>query len=197
MCSFWCVEERKTCSCLAFLKWQFSRLHIYVLINNIYFSIFDLLLSIHAHLCKWHSFVPSYGWVIFHCICMYHIMYIHTADSLRFTAETNATLECNYAPIKKWKFLYFDPMLLNLICSPTILFCIFYKNKKETSKFFYVLIVTLQNTYAVTMQGFSGSTWWVYCAFAFFLQPDLNENFRGIYIPYDQRWSSVICMNEL
>ena len=108
---------------------------------------------------------------------IWKIVCIYITESLCCTAEINTTLESNYAPIKKWKFLYFGPMPLNLIYSPTISFCIFYKNKKETSKYFYVLIVTLQNTYAVTMQGFSGSTWWVYCAFAFFPSTWLNWKF--------------------
>ena len=47
------------------------------------FFLSDLLhkhntLQVHTFCCKWQNIVPFYGWVIFHCVCMYHIFFIHS-----------------------------------------------------------------------------------------------------------------------
>ena len=34
---------------------------------------------VHPCHCKWHYFIPFYGWVIFHCIYIYHIFFIHSS----------------------------------------------------------------------------------------------------------------------
>ena len=33
------------------------------------------LSKVYPQLCKWHYFVPFYGWVIFHCIYVPHLLY--------------------------------------------------------------------------------------------------------------------------
>ena len=60
--------------------YHFSRFHMYALICDICFSLSDLLRyeslwQIHPHLYKWPNFVPFYGWVIFHCIYVPHLLY--------------------------------------------------------------------------------------------------------------------------
>ena len=62
-----------------------GRFHIHVLIYNICFSLSDLLHSVwqtlvHPHLYKWPNFVPFYGWVIFHCIYVPHLLYPFICD---------------------------------------------------------------------------------------------------------------------
>ena len=39
-----------------------------------YFTLYDGL-WVHPHLYKWPSFVPFYDWVIFHCVCVPHLLY--------------------------------------------------------------------------------------------------------------------------
>ena len=63
--------------------YHFSRFHIYALIYNIFFSLSDLLHSV------WQSLGPStslqmtrfcsFLWVIFYCVYMYHIFFIHSS----------------------------------------------------------------------------------------------------------------------
>ena len=53
---------------------------IYMLIYNIYFSLSDLLYSVwqtlgSSHHYKWPNFISFYGWVIFHCIYVLHLLY--------------------------------------------------------------------------------------------------------------------------
>ena len=59
--------------------YHFSKFYIYELIHNTWFSLSDLLLydslCIHPLLWKWHSFVPFCDWVIFHCLCIPHLLY--------------------------------------------------------------------------------------------------------------------------
>ena len=64
--------------------YHFSRFRIHALIYDICFSLSDLLHSVwqsldHPSLNKWLNFVPFYGWVIFHCIYMYHNFFIHSS----------------------------------------------------------------------------------------------------------------------
>ena len=58
--------------------YHFSRFHIYALIYDICFYLSDLLHSVWQSLdpsmsLPWPNFVPSYGWVIFHCIYVPHL----------------------------------------------------------------------------------------------------------------------------
>ena len=39
-----------------------------------YFTLYDTL-QVHPRLCKWPNFIPFYGWVIFHCIYVPHLLY--------------------------------------------------------------------------------------------------------------------------
>ena len=60
----------------------FSRFHIYVLIYDICLFLSDLLHSVWQSLgpsmsLRMTQFLPFYGWVIFHCIYIYHILFIH------------------------------------------------------------------------------------------------------------------------
>ena len=60
--------------------YHYSRFHIYALIYVFvflllpYFTLYDSL-WVHPHLYKWPNFVPFYGWVIFHCIYLPHLLY--------------------------------------------------------------------------------------------------------------------------
>ena len=62
--------------------YHFSRFCIYSLIYDICillsdcFTLYDRL-KVHPHHYKWPSFVPFYGWVIFHYIYMYIYIYIY------------------------------------------------------------------------------------------------------------------------
>ena len=58
--------------------YHFPRFHIYALIDDICFSLSNLLHSVwvsrSTHVStKWPNFIPFYGWVIFHCICVPHL----------------------------------------------------------------------------------------------------------------------------
>ena len=61
--------------------YHFSRFHIYALLYYICFSLSDLLhsvwqsLKIHQQLYKRPNFITFYGWVIFHCIYIPHLLY--------------------------------------------------------------------------------------------------------------------------
>ena len=44
-----------------------------------YFTLYDRL-WVHPHPCKWSSFIPFCGWVIFHCIYVPHL-FIHSCVS--------------------------------------------------------------------------------------------------------------------
>ena len=71
-------------TCKPVQLYRFSRFHIYALIYDICFSLYDLLHSV------WQSLDPStslqmtqfcsfYGWVIFQCVYIYHIFFIHSS----------------------------------------------------------------------------------------------------------------------
>ena len=60
--------------------YHFSRIHIYALIYDICFSLSDLLHSVWQSLDpftlnKWPNLVPFYGWVVFHCIYVPHLLH--------------------------------------------------------------------------------------------------------------------------
>ena len=57
-------------SCREVRLYHFFRLHIYVLIYNVYFPLSDL--PHYPHLYKQPSFIPFYGWVIWSHICCLH-----------------------------------------------------------------------------------------------------------------------------
>ena len=61
----------------------FFTFHVQVKSYCICFFLSDLphkhnTLQVHTSCCKWQNIVPFYGWVIFHCVCMYHIFFIHS-----------------------------------------------------------------------------------------------------------------------
>ena len=64
---------------MIFLDSTYKRYYmIFVFLFLTYFTMYDSL-QIHPHLCKRHYFIPFYGWVIFHCIYMCHIFFIHSS----------------------------------------------------------------------------------------------------------------------
>ena len=36
-------------------------------------------IQVHSCYCKWQNFILFHGWVVFHCVYMYHIFFIHTS----------------------------------------------------------------------------------------------------------------------
>ena len=61
----------------------FFRFYIYVLSYNICPSLSDLVHSVWHSLsmcCRWHDFIPSYGWVI-PVVYMHHILFVHSSIS--------------------------------------------------------------------------------------------------------------------
>ena len=33
--------------------------------------------KVYPRYCKWKNFIIFYGWVVFHCVCVYHIVFIY------------------------------------------------------------------------------------------------------------------------
>ena len=66
--------------CEQILLYHFFSFHILSdIIWYLSFSVWHTLLtmilsSVHPCCCKWHYFIPFYGWVIFHCI---YVLYLH------------------------------------------------------------------------------------------------------------------------
>ena len=55
--------------CIIFLDSTYKQYYmIFVFLFLTYFTLCDKL-YVPLHLCKWYSFIPFDGWVIFHCIC--------------------------------------------------------------------------------------------------------------------------------
>ena len=54
------------------------------MMQYLFFSVWLTSLSImpsrSIHCChKWQDFLHFYGWIIFHCVCIYHIFFIHSS----------------------------------------------------------------------------------------------------------------------
>ena len=47
---------------------------IFVFLCLTYFTLYDNL-QVHSCCCKWHYFILFYGWVIFHCVYVPHLLY--------------------------------------------------------------------------------------------------------------------------
>ena len=67
-------------TCTQVNQYHCSRFHIYVSIYGTCFSLSDLFHSVWQTLSssaspKWPNFIPFYGWVIFHCVYIPHLLY--------------------------------------------------------------------------------------------------------------------------
>ena len=63
--------------CTIFLDSTYKQYHsIFVFVSLTCFAQYDNL-WVHLYYCKWQLFYSFYGWVIFHHIYIYHIVFIH------------------------------------------------------------------------------------------------------------------------
>ena len=69
-----CPRTRFTCT--IFLESTYKQYYmIFVFLFLTYFTLYDRLL-VYPHFYKWPNFIPFYGWVIFHCIYVPHLLYL-------------------------------------------------------------------------------------------------------------------------
>ena len=56
-------------------KWYHT---VFVFLCLIYFNLHNTLQVIRC-CCRWQNFILFYGWIVFHCIYIYHIFFIHSS----------------------------------------------------------------------------------------------------------------------
>ena len=73
LCFCFCFANKFIC--IIFLDSTYKRYYmIFIFLFLTYFTLYDSF-WVHPRLCRWHYFIPFYGWVIFHCIYVPPLLY--------------------------------------------------------------------------------------------------------------------------